>query len=151
MTQEVIKRSDVLKRCRGIYAEIKQLEAEIKKQKAKDWDYSVDCVIGSSREEPYQQHPISVGSWNPSAEATRHISHYLKQIEEFRVNLLKMKLQSEDYLETLSDPLDRVVLRGYYIDGKEWQIVASELSENTGKDYSEDAVRKRAVRFFQKN
>lgn len=151
MTQEVIKRSDMLKRCRGIRAEIKQLEDEIKKQKAKEWDYSVDCVIGSSREEPYQQHAISVGSWNPSAEATRHINHYLKQIEEFRINLLKMKLQSEDYLETLPDSVDRIVLRGYYIDGKEWQDVASELTENTGKDYSEDAVRKRAVRFFQKN
>lgn len=151
ISQEVIKRSDVLKRCRGIYAEIKQLEAEIKKQKAKDWDYSVDCVIGSSREEPYQQHAISVGSWNPSAEATRHINHYVKQIEEFRINLLKMKLQSEDYLETIPDSIDRIVLRGYYIEGKEWKDVAADLSENSGKDYSESAVKMRAQRFFEKN
>lgn len=150
-SQTVLKRSDVLKRCRGIRAEIKQLELEIKKQKAKDWDYSVDCVFGSSLQEPYQQHPIAVGSWNPSAEVTRHINHYVKQIEQFRINLLKMKLQSEDYLETLSDPIDRVVLRGYYIDGKEWQQVAAELSENAGRDFTESAVKMRAQRFFEKN
>lgn len=150
-SQKVLKRSDVLKRCRDIRAEIKQLESEIKKQKSKDWDYSVDCVIGSSREEPYQKHPISIGSWNPSAEATRHINHYVKQIDQFRINLLKMKLQSEDYLETLSDPIDRMVLRGYYIDGKEWPDVAAELSENAGRDFTESAVKMRAKRFFEKN
>lgn len=150
-SQTVLKRSDLLKQCLAIRAEIKQLEGEIKELRSRDWQYGTDCVIGSSKSEPYQQHAITIGSWNPSAEVTRGVNSRIRKIEEFKVKLIRRQNDAEDYLQTIPSSLERTILRAYYIDGKEWQDVAAELTENSGKDFTEDSVRMRAKRFFEKN
>lgn len=151
MTNQVLKQSDALKQCIAIRAEIKQLEQEIKQLKSKEWQYSIDCVFGSSLHEPYQQHPITVGSFNPSSEVTRGVNSRLNKISVFHEKLVKSQCHAEDFLQTVPDAMERVILRGYYIEGKEWQEVAAELTENTGKDFTEAAVKMRAKRFFEKN
>ena len=150
-SQTVLKRSDLLKQCVDIRAEIKQLEREITELRSRKWQFGTDCVIGSSKCEPYQQHAITIGSFNPSPEVTRGVNSRIKKIEAFKVKLVQHQNDAEDYLQTLPTSIERIILRGYYIEGKEWQDVAAELTENSGKDFTEDAVRKRAKRFFEKN
>jgi len=146
-----IKRSDALKQCVSIRAEIKQLEKEISDLKSHEWEYSTDCVLGSSLHEPYQQHPITIGSYSPSYEVVRGVSSRVKKLAKFQEQLVKSQNDAEDYLQTVSCSIDRVILRGYYIDGKHWNDVAADLTENTGRDYNENRIKKRAQRFFEKN
>ena len=67
------------------------------------------------------------------------------------VSLARQRNTAEDFLQTVSSSTDRVILRGYYIDGKQWKDVAAELTENSGRDFTEAAVKMRAKRFFEKN
>jgi len=150
-SQDVIKRSDALKQCLFIRAEITQLEKEIRELNSKEWVYGTDCVIGSSLHEPYQKHPITIGSYSPPSEVTRGVNSRVKRIEAFKLKLLKAQNEAEDFLQTIPTSIERIILRGYYIEGKEWQDVAADLSENTGQDFTEDAVRMRAKRFFEKS
>jgi hypothetical protein len=147
----LLKRSDCLKQCSDIRAEIAQLGREIKEESTKPWVYGSDSVQGSSKCEPYQQHSITIAGVYPSPEATQHIKSRLERIKKFKSKLEKSRNDAEDYLETVPKSIDRVILRGYYIEGKEWKTVAADLTETSGKDYTEAAVKMRAQRFFEKN
>ena len=126
---------DALKQCDALRAEIKQIEKDISILSRKEWIFTTDSVVGSSREEPYQPHSISRKN----------------KLERFRLKLLRKQNDAEDFLETVPNSTDRVILRGYYIDGKQWKEVAAELTESTGRDFTENAVRMRAKRFFEKS
>jgi hypothetical protein len=147
----LLKRSECLKQCNDIRAEISQLEKEIKEESAKPWDFGTDSVVGSSKCEPFQKHSITISGIYQSPEAVQHIKNRLERIKKFKSRLEKSRNDAEDYLETVPCSIDRVILRGYYIEGKEWQAVAADLTETSGKDYSEAAVKMRAKRFFEKN
>ena len=142
---------DALKQCDALRAEIKQIEKDISILSRKEWIFTTDSVVGSSREEPYQPHSISISGYAPVPEDVREIQSRKNKLEKFRLKLLRKQNDAEDFLETVPNSTDRVILRGYYIDGKQWKDVAADLTESTGRDFTEDAVRKRAKRFFEKN
>ena len=150
-SQDVIKRSDALKRCEGIRAEIAQLEKEIREYDSKPWDFGTDSVVGSSKCEPYQKHSITISGIYQRPQYAREIESRRNKIMKFKIQLAKQQNDAEDLLETISNPIDRVILRGYYIEGKRWNDVAAELAESTDQDFTEDAIRMRAKRFFEKN
>lgn len=147
-----MKQSDALKECEGIRAEIAQLEKDIQELDSKPYDsFGTDCVVGSSRCEPFQKHAITIAGRCRTPEVIRQIDARKRKIKKFALQLTKMQNAAEDYLETVSNAIDRVILRGYYIDGKQWKDVATELTKNTKRDFTEAAVKMRAKRFFEKN
>ncbi|MCY1715213.1 hypothetical protein [Caproiciproducens galactitolivorans] len=141
---------DSLKQCEAIRAEIKQIEKDISDLSRKAWAFTTDAVVGSSLEEPYQPHNIAISGYAPAPEDAREIQARKNKLGKFRLKLLREQNAAEDFLQTIPNSADRVILRGYYIDGKQWKDVAADLTESTGRDYSEDAVKKRAQRFFKK-
>jgi len=149
-SQDVIKRSDALKRCEGIRAEIAQLEKEIREYDSKPWDFGTDSVVGSSKCEPYQKHSITISGVYQHPQYAHEIESRRNKIMKFKIQLAKQQNDAEDLLETISNPIDRVILRGYYIEGKQWKDVEAELTKNSGRDYTEEAVKKRAQRIFKK-
>ena len=142
---------DALKQCDALRAEIKQIEKDISILSRKEWIFTTDSVVGSSREEPYQPHSIAISGYAPAPEDVREIQSRKNKLERFRLKLLRKQNDAEDFLETVPNSTDRVILRGYYIDGKQWKEVAAELTESTGRDFTENAVRMRAKRFFEKS
>jgi len=134
----------------GIKAEIKQIENEIQKLKEEQWQFGTDCASGSSKEIPYRKHSILIQGYYKPEFIQKKLKFQQKRLEEYKIKLLEQRNQVEDFLQTVPSAIDRVILRGYYIDGKQWKDVAAELAENTGRDYSEAAVKMRAKRFFEK-
>lgn len=147
-----MKQSDALKQCEGIRAEIAQLEKDIQELDSRPYDsFGTDCVVGSSKFEPFQKHAITISGRCRAPEVVRQINSRRQKIKKFALQLTQIQNAAEDYVETVSNSIDRVILRGYYIDGKQWKDVATELTQNTKRDFSEAAVKMRAKRFFEKN
>lgn len=68
---------------------------------------------------------------------------------KIRLEVLKEEIESavseaENYINRLSSPTMRMILRLRYIDGKSWEEVSKEM----GPGYSKDAVRKKCERFI---
>lgn len=135
----------------GIKAEIKQIESEIQKLKEEAWQYGTDGVSGCSDEIPYQKRSIIIGGYYRPESTKNKIIAQQKRLEQYKIKLLEQKNQVEDFLETVPSAIDRVILRGYYIEGKYWKEVAADLTENSGQDFSEGKVKMRAKRFFEKS
>lgn len=135
----------------GIKAEIAQLEREISKLRGTGWSYATDAVSGCSAEIPYSKHSVTISGVGQDPRVTRQIEALEKRHRNKLVRLYRSKARAENVLATIPDAITRVILRGYYIDCHSWGEIASQLMENSGVDITEDAVRKRAERFFEKN
>lgn len=130
--------------------EIGQLEHEIADLCGKGWRMETDTVMASPAHEPYQSRPIPISGYVQSPKTAKACKRLIQIYDEKLRNLYFWQNKAEEFLQTVPNPIDRVILRGYYIDGKQWKDVAAELTENTGRDYSEAAVKMRAKRFFEK-
>lgn len=145
-----MNRSDVLKQCEGIRAEILQVMRDIDRLTKKPLHFAQDSVWASPAHEPYQNMPVPICGNVQAAEVQKELQERIRKYGDMLVELARKQNAAEDFIQTVPNSIDRTVLRGYYIDGKQWKDVAADLSENTGKDYTEDAVRKRAERAFKK-
>ena len=146
-----MNQSDVLKQCEGLRAEILQVMHDIDRLTAKPTHFAQDSVWASPAHEPYQNMPIPVCGNVQSAAVQKELKKRLQTYGDMLVELAKKQNAAEDFLQTVPSATDRVILRGYYIDGKQWRNIAAELTGNSDRDYTEDAVRMRAKRFFEKN
>ena len=145
-----MNRKDCLVQYAALKAEIIQIMQEISKLSAAPVHFVSDCVLASQAHEPYQNRPIPVYGNVQDAEIQAEMQQLVKKYHSMLIRLYREKNAAEDFLETVSNPVDQIILRGHYVDGKPWKDVAADLSENSGRDYSEDAVRKRAKRFLEK-
>ena len=145
-----MNRKDCLVQYAALKAEIIQIMQEISKLSAAPVHFVSDCVLASPAHEPYQNRPIQVYGNVQDAEIQAEMQQLVKKYHSMLIRLYREKNAAEDFLETVSNPVDQIILRGHYVDGKPWKDVAADLSENSGRDYSEDAVRKRAKRFLEK-
>lgn len=141
---------DLLEHYAAVRAETAQLEHEIADLCGKGWRMATDCVLASPPHEPYQQRPMPISGYVQTPEVARERKRLVKLYDKQLRELYFWQARAEEFLQTVPNPIDRVILRGYYIDGKQWKDVAAELAENTGRDYSEAAVKMRAKRFFEK-
>lgn len=132
-------------------AEIIQIMAEISRLTDKPTHLAQDSVMASPAHEPYQNRPIPVCGNVQGAAVQRELQRLVKRYGDMLVDLYRRRNTAEDFLQTVPSATDRVILRGYYIDGKSWRDVAAELTENSGQEYNENRVKKRAHRFFEKN
>lgn len=146
-----MNRSDCLKQCEGLRAEIIQVMRDINKLAEKPMHFATDSVLASPAHEPYQNMPIPIYGNVQEAEIQKELQERLKKYGNMLVELVRKQNDAEDFLQTVPNSIDRVILRGRYIDGKQWRDVAADLSESTGQDYTESSVKMRAQRFFEKN
>ena len=145
-----MNRRDCLVQYAALKAEIIQIMQEISKLSDAPAHFASDSVLASPAHEPYENRPIPIRGNVQDAEIQRETQQLVKKYHDMLIQLYREKNAAEDFLETVSNPIDRVILRGYYMDGRSWRDVAANLSESSGRDYSEDAVRKRAKRFLEK-
>jgi hypothetical protein len=145
-----MNRKDCLVQYAALKAEIIQIMQEISKLSDAPAHFASDSVLASPAHEPYENRPIPIRGNVQDAEIQRETQQLVKKYHDMLIQLYREKNAAEDFLETVSNPIDRVILRGYYMDGRSWRDVAANLSESSGRDYSEDAVRKRAKRFLEK-
>jgi hypothetical protein len=145
-----MNRRDCLVQYAALKAEIIQIMREISKLSNAPAHFASDSVLASQAHEPYQNRPIPVYGNVQDAEIQAEMQQLVKKYHSMLIRLYREKNAAEDFLETVSNPVDQIILRGHYVDGKPWKDVAADLSENSGRDYSEDAVRKRAKRFLEK-
>ena len=145
-----MNRKDCLVQYAALKAEIIQIMREISKLSNAPAHFASDSVLASPAHEPYENRPIPIRGNVQDAEIQRETQQLVKKYHDMLIQLYREKNAAEDFLETVSNPIDRVILRGYYMDGRSWRDVAANLSESSGRDYSEDAVRKRAKRFLEK-
>lgn len=131
-------------------AEIIQIMNEIGRLTAKPTHLAMDSVFASPAHEPYQNRPIPICGNVQGVEVQKKLTGLVKRYGDMLIELCRQRNRAEDFLQTVQSATDRVILRGYYIDGKQWKDVAAELTENSGQDYTEEAVKKRAQRVLKK-
>ena len=146
-----MNRKDCLVQYAALKAEIIQIMREISKLSNAPAHFASDSVLASQAHEPYQNRPIPVYGNVQDAEIQRETQRLAKKYHDMLIQLYREKNAAEDFLQTVSNPVDQIILRGHYVDGKPWTEVAAELTENSGQDYNENQVKKRAQRIFQKN
>jgi hypothetical protein len=146
-----MNRSDVLKQCKGLRAEILQVMRDIDRLTKKPMHFAQDSVWASPAHEPYQNMPIPICGNVQKAEVQKELQERLQKYGDMLVELARKQNAAEDFLQTVPSSIDRVILRGYYIDGRQWKDVAADLSKSEGQDYNENRVKKRAQKFFEKN
>ncbi len=145
-----MRQSDILKQCEGLRAEIIQILADMSRLTAKPTHLAQDSVMASPTHEPYQNRTIPICGNVRGAEVQKELQRLVKRYGDMLVDLYRRRNMAEGFLQTVPSATDRVILRGYDIDGKSWRDVAAELTENSGRDYTEDSVRMRAQRILKK-
>lgn len=117
-------KADDLKNIRKLRREVRSLELLIK-----DISRGVveDVVTGSSPSFPYSKHKIVIRG----TDEKRIHSAQLKLIRK-RNKLRRAIEEAEEYLETISDPVDRNILRLRCELGMDWKDVASEMNSTEG-------------------
>lgn len=146
-----MNKTDCLKQYAVLKAEIIQIMREISHLSDAPAHFASDSVLASPAHEPYQNRPIPVYGNVQDTEIQAEMQQLVKKYHNMLIKLYREKNVAEDFLQTVSNPVDRVILRRHYIDCRSWRDVAAELTENSGQDYNENQVKKRAQRIFQKN
>lgn len=131
-----IEKKDIERRIAALEEELKRYENDYQEQ---------DKVVGGSG--GIQRFKIE-GFPRPEYERKKT----LLLTRKIRLEALKEEIESavseeEDYINRMSSPTMRMILRLRYIDGKSWEEVSKEM----GQGYSKDAVRKKCERFMTGN
>ena len=110
-----------------------------------------DTVKGSSSEFPYLPTVFKVSGFSfEESEAVTEIKKLQKQTKEKilqkKLNLERQKADVEDWLNTVSDPNIRSIIRLYYIQGLSWEKVCEELNE-----YGDGSTQRKQLNKFWKS
>ena len=77
----------------------------------------------------------------------------IRRLEELEEGILELKIQVDEYIETIKKSELRIIFRLYYIDDLTWYQVALRMNQNFPKrkvKYTEDNCRMRHNRFLEK-
>lgn len=140
-------RSDVLKQCEGIRAEILQVMRDIDRLTKKPLHFAQDSVWASPAHEPYQNMPVPICGNVQAAEVQKELQERIRKYGDMLVDLARKQNAAEDFLQTVPNSIDRVILRYRYIDGIGWDAIADKLDDGS----TMDSVRKRAERALKKS
>lgn len=122
---------ELLKQYNSILEEIKELNRDIERLERKEIKHEIDKVKGSNSEFPYQPRSFTIAGYNVQEE-----EQILKRILTKKNILYKrknkcedLKLQIEEFIDTIPDSLTRRVFRYRYIDGLSWQAIARRIGK----------------------
>ena len=142
-----MNRSDVLKQCEGLRAEILQVMRDIERLTKKPMHFAQDSVWASPAHEPYQNMPVPICGNVQKAAVQKELQERGGKYCDMLVELARKQNAAEDFLQTVPNAVDRVILRYRYIDGMEWNAIADKLDDGS----TMDSVRMRAKRAMKKS
>ena len=142
----MIKQHD-LKQIENFKKEIKYIEDKIKKIEAKPVQIVQDSVSASSTSFPYTRHTARIeGFENP-----KNLRKYKKLLKNRRYDLEKAINQLEYKLNKIDDSELRMLIRYKYEDNLNYVQIAHRMNDLGDKIYTEDSVRMKIKRFFEKS
>lgn len=122
---------ELLKQYNSILEEIQELKRDIEILEKKEVKYEMDKVKGSNAEFPYQPRSFTIEGYNV-LEEDRVIKRILtkKNILARRKSKCEdIKLDIEEFINTIPDSLTRRVFRYRYIDNLSWQSIAMRIGK----------------------
>ncbi len=79
-------------------------------------------------------------------------ARYQQLLESKEAELLELTCQAEEYIQSIPKSELRIMFRIYFIDGCNYAGVARQMNGMfTRRRYTEDSVKKKILRFFEKN
>lgn len=141
----MIKKQD-LKQIDSLRKEIKYLEDRLDKLNSKPVKIVQDSVSASSPSFPYTRHTAKIeGFENP-----KNLRKYKKLVKDKRYKLEKAINHLEYELNQIDDSELRMLIRYKYEDNLNYVQIAHRMNDTGEKIYSEDSVRMKLNRFFEK-
>ena len=145
-----------LKNLENLINEKESLLERINKLKNKERKIIIDGVRGSSIEFPYTQHTFKIEGLDNSI-TYRKRKNILRKLEKMlkqkQRKIDKKTLQIEYELNYIEDAEIRQIIRLKYFDNLNWIQVMYKMREfnKNGKYCSEDMIRMKLKRYFEKN
>ena len=125
---------------------IKETEEEIKKLNRKKKTVIQTNVSGSNPDFPYNPQQFKVQGTAFSFKDDSHLRYQQKVLEERRVQAEQLKTEVEEWLNTISPRMQRIIKYKVFED-LTWQQVARKM----GRKAPDSSVKKEYQRFFEKN
>lgn len=80
------------------------------------------------------------------------LEHLQNKLKKFRMDLLELETEIEEYIENIPFSEIRQIFRFRYLDGMNWVRVAHAMNREYDSDkYTEDVVRCKCDRYLEKN
>lgn len=109
-----------------------------------------DGVQASSKYEPYQKHSQLISGVRQSAKSTaltRAISERKAKLADTLVRREQERARLEQYITSIPDSLTRQIFMQRFMQCKSW----NEIADSTGKEITEDSVKKKCYRYIKNN
>lgn len=129
-----ISAKEFLEQYDAICKELDWLDTEFERLKKEVSHYETDGVIGSSRCEPYQSHPVTIGGYVPNKKVVEELDGLVKQYNVKREQALVWKSETEALINQVSDAKGRMIIRYRYINDMTWQQIADKLGGNNTEE-----------------
>lgn len=125
---------------------IKETEADIRKLKRKKKTIIQTNVKGSNPDFPYQEQHFKVQGTTFTFRDDSQLRIEEKLLTERKANAEKIKLQVEEWINTIPNRMQRII-RYRIFEGESWEQVAKRL----GRKATGDSVKMEYRRFLEKN
>ncbi len=141
----MIKKQE-LKQIDSLRKEIKYIEDKIDKLNSKPVQIVQDSVSASSVSFPYTRHTAKIEGF----ETPKNKNKYKKMLKDKRYKLEKAINHLEYELNQIEDSELRMLIRYRYEDNLNYVQIAHRMNDYGEKIYSDDSVRMKLNRFFEK-
>lgn len=116
---------NLLQQYTDLQAEIRDLENRIKKLEDQQGKIEHDSVTGSDSHFPFTKRPFHIQGFNVKKQKRLH--RLKKLLAKRKDTCEEMKLQIEEFIDTIPDSRTRRVFQYRYIDGLSWQAIAMKI------------------------
>lgn len=124
---------EILKEYEDACKLIEETEADIKKLNKKKQSFVQTNVSGSNPEFPYQPKHFQIAGTLMTYQDDTQLRMEEKLLEERKAAAEKIKLQVQQYINSLSKRMQRIV-RFKYFEGLSWEEVAKRMGRNATAD-----------------
>lgn len=135
-----------LKQIDSLRKEIAYIQNKIKKLDEKPTKIVQDSVSASSREFPYTRHTAKIEGF----ETPKNRNKYKKQLRNTQYKLEKALNHLEYELNKIDDSELRMIIRYRYEDNLNYVQIAHRMNDRDVKIHTEDSIRMKIKRFFEK-
>lgn len=146
----------ILKEYQHMVTEVKDIKRRIKsiKQEINGLGIVSDSVKGTRRDGTYGSIRITGYPIHEYFRKRAALDRSIAMLESKEVELLKLMLEVEEYIETIPNSELRTMFRLHYMDGLTWVQVAHKMNAMHPKrrfSYTENSCKQRNKRFFEEN
>lgn len=139
-----MNRKILFKEIKFLIREYEDLDDRLRKEENK---VLADSVSASSTEYPYTSHSVKIESIQDSEKLRK----YKKMIKAKKRKIGEKILDFEYQMNNVEKSEIRMLLRYKYIDGLTNYQIAHKMNDKNLGDYTEESVRMKINRFFEKN